>query len=211
MAIKFSRLLQIIKEEVENWFNDEPSIADTYYDKQLGISTPKPQEDQNINGELLGYVTERWNTPLEKAIPIYKNPKALNEFDNSVSGVLLNNGDLYVGLKKDAMHKNILELLAEKGIIPYNKIFYYDHDLPEEFITVYRTFNQNIFTQSYGYDEFPSYYQETFDIANNKHSYKFRVLPRHNNLKEMESPLDNNYQFSYLPQDYQHNIMDEKK
>jgi hypothetical protein len=52
-----SKLMQIVKEEVNGYFSDwqveEPSIADKYYEKKLGISK---EPDIKIDAELIGYI-----------------------------------------------------------------------------------------------------------------------------------------------------------
>ena len=180
-------ILQIIKEEVEKFFNDtqpngQPSMADNYYDKFVGTSTQKPQttSQPKISGELIGYVDKQWNTPLEIPIPVYKNPTNLMGFSNSTRGILLNNGDLYLGLTYNAFHNNILELLSKKGIIPYNKLLNYNTILPKEFVAVTRVMHTNNFSDSSEYSgvPFPEYYTQIFNLANQKQSFKFMPLPR---------------------------------
>jgi hypothetical protein len=212
-------VLQIIKEEVENFFNDtlpngQPGMADNYYDKFVGASTPKPQTpgEPKISGELIGSVDKQWNEPLETPIPVYKNPINLMGFSNNARGVLLNNGDLYLGLSYNALHKNILDLLAEKNIVPYNKISDYNVNLPKEFIAVTRVMHTNNFSDSSEYSsvQFPEYYKQIFNLANQKQPYKFMPLPRSASIKEIESPLDPNLQISNIPAGHKFNILDGK-
>jgi hypothetical protein len=176
-------VLQIIKEEISNFYSDwqigdNSSMADKYYEKNLGISTKKPQESK-IDAELIGYVTKLVNTPLKKPISIYKNPKNLNDFENDARGVLLNNGDLYLATSRSALHDNMLDLLTEKGIIPYQSKFDYSIKYPEQFVAVQRALNSTTFAQSSAYNTFPLYYEEIFDIANKKQPYHFKELPMH--------------------------------
>lgn len=174
-------LLQIIKEELTNFFsdwsmNDEPSIADKYYEKNLGTTTTNEPET-NISAELVGYVTKQWKNTLPKPIPVYKNPRSLNGFTKETRGILLNTGDLYVAQSYNALHDNILELLAEKGIVPLASTYNYDKNYPEQFVAIQRTANTNNFAQSMAYDEFPPHYQEIFDIGGKKQPYTFKAIP----------------------------------
>jgi len=180
-------ILQIIKEEVENFFNDtqpngQQGMADNYYDKFVGTSTQKPQTtgQPKISGELVGYVDKQWNTPLEIPIPVYKNPTNLIGFGNGVKGVLLYNSDLYLGSDANALHKNILELLSKSGIIPYNKLSNYNTNLPKEFVAVTRVMHTNNFSDSSEYSgvQFPEYYAQIFNLANQKQPFKFMPFPR---------------------------------
>jgi hypothetical protein len=171
-------ILQIIKEEISNYYSDwQPSIADKYYEKQLGITTKNPQEVK-IDAELIGYIDKQWKNPITP-IPVYKNPKNLNGFESNTRGVILNNGDFYLAISRNAMHDNMLDLLTEKGIIPYQSKFDYSTKYPEQFVAVQRASNTITFAQSMAYDNFPLYYEEIFDIANKKQPYHFKMLPMH--------------------------------
>lgn len=176
-------ILQIIKEEISNFYSDwetgdNSSIADKYYEKNLGISAKKPEESK-IDGELIGYVTKLVNMPLKKPFSVYKNPKNLNGFENDARGVLLNIGDFYLATSRSALHDNMLDLLTEKGIIPYQSKFEYSTKYPEQFIAVQRALGSTTFAQSAAYDDFPQYYEEIFNMANKKQPYHFKVLPMH--------------------------------
>jgi len=170
--MKFSRLLQIIKEEFENWYNDEPSLADKYYEKK-NITTQEPQQTNQIDAELVGYVDKQGQNSITP-IPVYKNPKNLNGFTKETRGILLSNGDFYVAQSYNALHDNILSMLAAKGVVSYKATHNYDRDFPEEFVAVQRTFNTNNFGQSMAYDEFPLHYQEMFEIGTQKQPYTFK-------------------------------------
>jgi hypothetical protein len=179
--MKLSRLLEIIKEEVQDYFsdwsmNDEPSLADKYYEKNLGIMAQPPA--QHIDGEYFGTLRTIWGKPIEKPINVYKNPKTLTGFGSTTRGVLVSNGDLYVAETTDGMHSDILELLADKGVIPHESVTSdYDSRLPKEYITIIRTATTNQFAQSPGYEAFPDYYVRMFDLANRKHpTIKFRNI-----------------------------------
>lgn len=208
--MKHLTLLQIIKEELSNfsdWQSNEPSIADRYYEKLTGAAAQqqKQQPVEKTDAELIGYVTITWGTPIKTPIPVYKNPKSLNDFEKFVRGFLLSNGDFYLAKKGDALHFDILDMLDKKGILPHGSTQDYATTYPAEFIAVQRIFNTNSFSQSSEYDEFPDNYAQYFKIANTKFPYKFQ------NITINEEQLDPNLQISYLPQGYQHNILDELK
>ena len=208
-------LLQIIKEEVENFFNNtqqngEPSMADNYYNKLVGASQQKPEvSTPKISGELIGQVDKQWDTPLEIPIPVYKNPTNLMGFSNNARGILLNNGDLYLGQTYNALHDNLLTLLAQKRIISYDKQLDYSTKFPEEFVAVIRTMHTNYFSDSseYKYSAFPEYYAEIFNLANQKQPFRFMPLPRTGNVEEIESPVDPNNMYSNIPQGYDGKIL----
>jgi hypothetical protein len=189
--MKLSKLYQIIKEEIENWFDDDqPSMADKYYQQNLGIKPEvKPQaqaEQPKVSGQLIGYLDKQWSQPLPQKVPVYKNPDTLTGFEPYVRGILTHNGDIYVALTEKGLHLNLIQLLGQLGILPQSAISNnYGQQLPEEFITLIRTANMNQFVQSTAYDEFPLYYQVMFDEANKKHpNIKFKELPT-------DSPLAN--------------------
>jgi len=173
--ILMSNIFQIIKEEIQNFYsdwqsNDEPSIADKYYEKK-GITT-KPIETP-INAELIGYVNKQINK-LINPVPVYKNPKNLNGFSNDTRGILMSNGDLYLAQNYMTLHDNILDLLAEHGIVSYGSKFGYAENYPKDFVAVVRVGNSNTFGQSTAYDVFPNYYIKIFDIAEEKQPFGFQ-------------------------------------
>ena len=180
--MKLSRLVQIIKEEISNFttdwsMNDEPSLADRYYEKQ-GIDTQTQQQQQvnPIDAELVGYVDKQLQSPITP-VPVYKNPRTLDGFTKEARGILLSNGDLYLAQSYNAFHDNILPMLAAKGIVPHGATHNYDRNFPEEFVAVQRTFNTNNFSQSTAYDEFPPHYEEIFAIGRQKQPYTFKAFP----------------------------------
>jgi hypothetical protein len=204
------RLLLIIKEEIENWFNDDDqSNLNAYSDKFMSTNAPptavasaQQAQQPKLDGELVGYVTKEWTRQLQIPIPIFKNPKSLTGAEAGARGVLMANGDFYLTPKANAMHDNILATLGEKGIIPIAKAYEYYKNLPEEFVAVQRIGNMNVFGQSGAYFQFPEYYQEIFKIGEQKQPYRFRAIPSDDNVNEIESPLDPNYQISSFPQGY---------
>lgn len=176
-------IIKIIKEEIDRWFDDEPSLLDKYHEKRFGTGRQEPQQDykQNdaSNGQLVGFLDKAWTQKLNNPIPVYKNPKNLNNFDINVRGVLLQNGDLFLGGTAEAMHWNILQLLLKLGYLDRNvSIVSYSTTMPEEFITVVRLGKSNNFSDGGSYNEFPIYYETMFDDANKLHSYKFKSLNR---------------------------------
>jgi len=173
-----SSILQIIKEELinlikENWddWENEPSIADKIYAKR-GI-TNTTNTNTEINAELVGYVNKQWDKPIDP-IPVYKNPKNLIGFLANTRAILLNTGDLYVAQSYNALHDNILDLLANKNILPLASKYNYSTNYPEEFIAVVRVSDTTTFGESSAYDYFPPYYEEIFNIANEKQPYIFK-------------------------------------
>jgi len=175
--MNFSRIVQIIKEEVQNWFDDEPSIADRIYQKR-GITPTQqtPTSHDDVSGEFVGYLMKTWaGGKYNQPIPIYRNPKNLRGYDLITRGVLVGNGDIYVSKLGDGLHIDILYLLAKEGIIPVDSIVpNYTQIMPEEYITIIRMGN-NRFTQSEGYEEFPEYYEVMFEEANQIQPFTFVV------------------------------------
>ena len=167
-------LIQIIKEELDNWFDDEPSLADKYYQKNLGITKqPSQQQLQKLSGEYIGDLNKAWSINLDKPVAVYKNPENLNGFDNNTRGILLDNGDIYLAQNRTGLHFNIIELLGKKNIIPMNSVVHnYGRKMPENYITIVRNGN-NGFIQSTAYDEFPPYYEAMFDYANEVQPFTF--------------------------------------
>lgn len=172
-------ILQIIKEEIQSFINElwddwdtEPSIADKIYAKR-GITTQQPQE--KINAELIGYVDKQWKNPINP-IPVYKNPKNLIGFQPNTRAILLSSGDLYVAQSYNALHDNMLDLLADKKIVQLASKYNYDKNYPEEFIAVVRASDTTTFGESSAYDYFPQHYVEIFDVANQKQPYIFKQI-----------------------------------
>lgn len=172
-------LIQIINEVIQDFYNDwspndEPSIADKYFANKIGVETkPQLQQQESINAQLIGYVTKRYNKPINPAVSVYKNPKNLQGFSNNTRGIILINGDFYVATTPEALHDDILDLLAEHGIVPLGSTLNYGDRLPEEFVAVQRAGNTNRFGASTAYSVFPNYYITIFDNANQKQPYEF--------------------------------------
>lgn len=172
-------ILQIICEEIQNFYSDwrgddEPSLADKYYEKR-GIRTSVQQAQIPINAEFIGYVDKQWQKSITP-VPVYKNPRSLEGFTNDTRGILLSNGDFYVAQSYNALHDNILEMLAEKGIVPLASTFHYDQKYPEAFVAVQRASSTKVFGQSMAYDMFPPHYQEIFDTGNQNQPYVFKEI-----------------------------------
>jgi len=173
-------ILQVIKEEVQNFYsdwsmNDEPSIADKIYSKNQGIETAEVQRP--INAELVGYVNKQAEKPLNPPVPVYKNPKTLDGFTHDTRGILMNTGDLYLAQSYNALHDNMLDLLAEKGIVSSASKFGYATNYPGNFVAVMRAGGSRTFGQSSAYDDFPNEYIEIFENGEEKQPYGFKNYP----------------------------------
>ena len=197
-------IAQLIKEELQDFVkdywqdNNKPSLADKVFAKNQGVDL---KQDTPIDAELVGYINNRH--------PVYKNPKNLNGFANNTRGILMANGDLYLGKTLGAFHTYILALLAEHNIVPFAA--QYDYDLGEhDYVAVQRIVFSDVFAQSEVYKEFPNSYYEIFDNGTAKQPYTFKYL-EDDNLNELESPLDPNYNavMSNIPPGYVHGILDE--
>ena len=163
--MNFSRLIQIIKEEVENFFNSEPSIADKIY-QDRGI-IPKPIE--KVHGHIIGYVKTSWGIEFprnQQPVPVFKNPINLTGFDPMARGILVANGDLYLAQTEDALHYDIASLLAKDNIIPWSSVTKdYGDLMPKEYVAVIRVMGTNRFTQTPNtYKAFPDYYNEYIEL-----------------------------------------------
>jgi len=198
------RLLQIIREELEDFYdyNQEQSMADRYF--KTYAAPPSANPTINTNTQVIGYVDKAPLGKMAVPIPVYKNPKNIKDFGMNARGVLLSNGDFYLASSAVALHDFILPMLSEKGIIPYDKVYDYNYNYPEEFIAVQREGTTNQFRESTVYHEFPEYYQQIFDNANKVQPFKF---VHDDSLDEIESPLDPNIQISYFPQGYDAGIV----
>lgn len=166
-------IIRIIKEEIENWFDDKPSIADKYYQKNIGIDTKPESQEKKIDAELVGYVTKQARRDLVTPVPVYKNPKTLDGFSDDTRAILMSNGDFYVARDYQALHDNILDLLAEKGIVSYADKFGYFDNYPRGFVAVVREGNSRTFGQSSAYDDFPQYYAQIFEIGEERQPFGF--------------------------------------
>jgi hypothetical protein len=172
--MKLLKLIELIKEEIQDFYSDwqtEPSIADKYYERRLGITADVPTPE--IRAELVGYVDKQFDKPINKPIPVYKNPKSLEGFTSDTRGILLRTGDLYLAQSYNALHDNILDLLSEKNIVPYGAKYGYAENFPKEFVAVVRAGNTKTFGQSSAYDYFPNHYIEIFDTGEEKQPYGF--------------------------------------
>jgi hypothetical protein len=176
------KIIDIINEVVNNWFDDEPSIADKYYEKNLNITTKKPIDKEiDYSGELIGYLYYQWSDKLPQPVPIIKNPTSLINFDSNCRGILTHEGDVYMSTSIEGFHDNILKLLYDKKILNtnYESTDYYKN-YPEEFIAVSRVGTTNNIQihdiyNFYNYDEnVPLFYQELMDYANTKSNLIFK-------------------------------------
>jgi hypothetical protein len=205
-------IIQIIKEELQDFYDygDEQSMVDRYYERNISNKPATQTPKEQINAELIGYVTKQWGAKLNEPIPVYKNPSRLIGFAANARGVLLEDGTFFLAPTPSAMHDNILDMLAEKGIVPMGRIHEYFNFYPDEFIAVQRFGTTDMFNQSSAYDRFPEYYQQIFDNANRRQPYEFKEI-QDDNVNEIESPLDPNFQISNIPQGYDGNILNEMK
>jgi hypothetical protein len=168
-----ARLFQIITEELEDFYDygSEQSMADKYFERQVALAKAEPQV--KVNAELIGYISNQFGRQLPQPIPVYKNPKTLEGFKSECRGVLLANGEFYCSTSSQTVHDYILQLLSEKGIVPYAKIYDYRLNYPEEFVCVQRVALTERFAQSTAYDDVPEYYNQIFDIANKTQPFTF--------------------------------------
>lgn len=174
---------QILKEEIQkflkelDFMDDEPSIADKYYEKNIGVTDkpqPQAQEPQvRLSGEVIGYVYEQFGRKYEQPIPIVKNPKNLDGFFANTRGILFDNGDFYVSQSGRVAHTTILGFLAEHGLVSYAAQHNYSEAYPENFVAVERNADTNNFQQSSAYEVFPIYYQAIFQKGDEVQPYSF--------------------------------------
>lgn len=161
--------------EIENMTNDDNdvNILDKYYEKNISNAPQIKSQEQKIDGKLIGFVETLWGQKTQPS-PVYQNPKSLDGFDSMCRGVLTADENFYVARYKNAMHDDILEMLAEAGAIPYGKHINYSTNYPEEFVAVIRLGDGDEFHESSSYEKFPEYYQALFDAMNSKNlPYKF--------------------------------------
>ena len=200
----------IIKEEIGLFINefygdDEPSIADKWYEKRLAITPDRvSNETTDDDGELIGIIThDIRGKKLMNFSYVFKNPRNLKNYGLTIRGVLLNNGDFYAMKGTQTIHDDLINFLIKKNILPSNVSQNYPADLPNEYVAVERVGvgTRNVFTTSMLYDRFPKYYREIFDRANKKHiAYKFyEKLPKEN--RDVDEQLDMNRAYSYHPRD----------
>ncbi len=202
-----NRLINTIKEEIFRFLkeynrDDEPSIADKWYEKKLGIRSKKiSNEITDDDGELMGMIF--YNTKGNKFkdhLYVFKNPRNINNFDYEVKGILLNNGDFYLMMGDiNMLHEDLIDFLIRKGILPSSVSKNYPNDYPEEYVAVERYGSSNIFIPSSLYWSFPKYYREMFDTQNSKRgSYKFKKSLSKEE-EELYEQLDMNRAYSYHP------------
>lgn len=72
---------------------------------------------------------------------LFKNPPSINDVGENARGVILSNGDLYIeSYGGEKIHNDILEILANKNILPVRPKKNWTRKLPQEsgFLTVQR-------------------------------------------------------------------------
>jgi len=197
---------EIIKEEVGYFINEfyeenESSIADKWYEKNLGFSRERKKEDyDSSDGKYIGSITEK---PLGggylKPPKVFKNPKSLKNAGLNARGLLLENGDFYLMMgSSEGLHDDLIVFLMDKNILPSSVTRDYPKQMPKEYIAVERYSYENIFLPSMIYDHIPDYYLKTFELANKKHrSYNFSQSLY--SQEEVEEQLDMNRSYSYHP------------
>ncbi len=199
---------KIIREEIFSFINEfygdkESSIADKWYEKNLGITPKKEIENLSpLDGEFIGMIMKRFDGNLFKNPPmVFKNPKSLKEFPIDARGILLSNGDFYLMMDNIALHDELLKFLQEKNVISSSVSKNYPKDYPDEYIAVDRDRYNNIFLPSYLYDSFPKAYERIFKLANLKNSaYKFyKSKPK--SYRDVDEQMDMNRAFSFQPRD----------
>ena len=126
----------IVNEEIVNVLNPLTieGVADVYAEKTFGI----PDTGKDV-------VTK--TTPLQGEVVhrdgdwmLIRNPNSLEGLGKSVRGVILPNGDYYTENYAEKIHYDLLEILALKGVLPYNPKKNWSKKTPQEsgFLTVQR-------------------------------------------------------------------------
>lgn len=110
---------------------------------------------------------------------LLKNPKNINDLGNSVRGVILENGDLYVESYSKVIHNDILKILSQKGVLNSIHKKNWTAKLPTEtgFLTVQRyknspyiaigESNRLLYDES-SYEKSKEIYDEFIDNARHK-------------------------------------------
>jgi hypothetical protein len=136
-TISHDPLVTAINEEiVETITNKEiiEGVGDVYAQKAFGI----PDTSKDFSGKgvpLQGELIHRDGNWL-----LIKNPNSLDGLGKSVRGVILPNGDYYTENYSEKIHYDLLEILANKGVIPVNPKKDWSKKTPQEsgFLTVQR-------------------------------------------------------------------------
>ena len=106
--------------------NTEEGVADKVY-QTMGIpgefdDFDKQYVKSNNEDNLLGVMKKRWDdTYFKDPVYIYKNPNTTKNFIPTVRGVILNNGDLYLGNAYYFLHQDLIPYMSSKGLIKNDK------------------------------------------------------------------------------------------
>ena len=161
--MNYGRFLNILKEELEDWFDDEEGLADKMYASRFGINTQQPQQSKpklESQGELVGYLESNPD------YPIYRNPETLDGFDDNCRGVIFANGNLYLCTNYEIYHRRLFDFLQVKDLENVDPKFYYL--FPDRYVAVARINRTNTFVPSESYkDESYPYIVETFSKYRN--------------------------------------------
>lgn len=196
----------VIKEEIYSFIKEyyeerEPSLADKWYEKKLGIGRETAiGEHDPSDGEFIGQITKNiFGNPFYKPSNVYKNPKSLKNYPYDARGILLENGDFYIKQRNVGIHEDLIQFLIEKNVLPRSTERNYANAEPKEYIAVYRDGYSNIFIPSTLYYGMPDYYLKIFDLANKKHKSFFFDISGYQH--EVDEQLDMNRSYSYHPKD----------
>jgi hypothetical protein len=176
MNLTKTKLVQIIKEEINE------GVADTLLQKRYGVQPEFTDFERQYNlqqlkkkqmgdRDVVVNTDGNWN--------LIKNPSSLNNIGNSVRGVILPNGDLYLESFSEKIHYDLLRILANLHLLLENPKKNWSRKLPQEsgFLTVQRYKNSpyisigesNMLIYEKGnYDKLISYYKIFLDKAKTK-------------------------------------------
>jgi hypothetical protein len=176
MNLTKTKLVQIIKEEINE------GVADTLLQKRYGVQPEftdfeRQYNLQQLKKKQMGDRDVVVNT--DGNCNLIKNPSSLNNIGNSVRGVILPNGDLYLESFSEKIHYDLLRILANLHLLFENPKKNWSRKLPQEsgFLTVQRYKNSpyisigesNMLIYEKGnYDKLISYYKIFLDKAKTK-------------------------------------------
>lgn len=150
-------------------------MSDEFDDFEKKFSTSKR------NSENVFYRKGDWQ--------LLKNPDNIKNLGESVRGVILENGDLYIESHSDVIHNDILKILAEKGVLSSIPKKNWTAKLPTEtgFLTVQRYKNSSYIAIGESnrllYDE--SSYEIRKDVYDNFIDNARRKMPQINFINKL--------------------------
>ena len=110
-------------------------VGDKYAEKKFGIEPEFSSFEKDLN---VKQSEENIIYRDDKGWGIVKNPVSLTNLGNGVRGIITRNGDLYLELHSEKIHKNIIDVLHEKRLIRISYMdSFYDY-IPTEYMTVQR-------------------------------------------------------------------------